>query len=297
MENAYPDKTSRLCTATVSANTLINGKFHLLTLKVAGAAAKIFANTIPGQFIELSVENLAKPAEDVIPERLIDNSRRNIMLRRPFSFADVVIRPDFVQLDIIYSVLGPATLRMTTIRAGEQMSIIGPLGNGFSVSPQKATALLLAGGMGAPPIYHLAKYIKKRHNNIKIVTFTGAKTADDLLFKPVSDKNSFTATDDGSEGFNGFVTDSMEQWLNDSRPAVEETAIYACGPEPMLAKTAEIADKMQIDCQLSLERMMACGIGLCQSCAVNCKARNPNEKTSKLCCKDGPVFDSREIIW
>ena len=297
MKNTCSDKTRGLCTAEVLANTLVNGKFYLLKLKLSGGAAKIFANAVPGQFIELSVDNLARPAETAIPERLIDKSQRNIILRRPFSFADVLIMPNFVQLDIMYSVLGPATLRMTTVRAGEGVSIIGPLGNGFSIPPRKSTALLLAGGMGAPPIHHLAKYIKEHHGNIKTVTFTGAKTANDLLFKSVPDNNSFIATDDGSEGFSGFVTDCLEQWLADSRPAIGETVIYACGPEPMLAKTAEMADKMQIDCQFSLERMMACGIGLCQSCAVKCKAQNSDEKTYKLCCKDGPVFDGCEIIW
>lgn len=298
MEKACSDKTSRLCTATVLANTSLNGSFYLLKLKLAGADAKTFANTVPGQFIELSVANLSIPAETDIPEQLIDKSRRNIILRRPFSFADVLIRPDFVQLDIMYAVLGPATLRMTTIRPGEQISIIGPLGNGFSIPPRKTTALLIAGGIGAVPIHHLAKYIKEHHGNIKTVTFTGAKTADDLPFRPVSDDtNSFIATDDGSEGYNGFVTNCLAQWLSNNRPAADETIIYACGPEVMLAEAAKIADKMQINCQVSLERMMACGIGLCQSCAVKCRAEGSNEEIYKLCCKDGPVFDSCEVIW
>ena len=297
MGKTRSDKTKALCTATVSANTPINGKFYLLKLKLAGADAKTFANTVPGQFIELSVANLSTPAEADIPEQLIDKSRRNIILRRPFSFADVLIKPDFVQLDIMYAVLGPATLRMTTMKAGEQISIIGPLGNGFSIPPRKTTALLLAGGTGTPPIHHLAKYIKEHHNNIKTVTFIGAKTACDLPFKLVSDKNSFIATDDGSKGYNGFVTDCLAQWLEESSPVASETIIYACGPEAMLAEAAKIADKTQIDCQVSLERMMACGIGLCQSCAVKCKAQSSDEEIYKLCCKDGPVFDSREVIW
>jgi len=77
----------------------------------------------------------------------------------------------------------------------------------------------------------------------------------------------------------------------------ENTIIYSCGPEAMLKQISEIAKKRDIDCQISMERMMACGIGLCQSCAVECKANDSNETVYKLCCKDGPVFESREVVF
>ena len=286
-----------VCTAIVSSNTSISRKFYLLKLKIIDQTPKIFAKAIPGQFIELCVDDLATPPLTEIPEHLLDKSQRNIILRRPFSFSDIHIKSDSVQLDIMYCVLGPATLQMTTLKQGDQVSIIGPLGNGFSIQPQKRTALLIAGGMGAPPIRHLMKCIEQCHSNTKVVLFSGAKTADDLPYKPDSDADSHIATDDGSQGFAGFVTDRLAQWLNDNSPSISETVIYACGPEPMLAETAKIAYKHQIDCQVSLERMMACGIGLCQSCAVKCKTDGSDEGAYKLCCKDGPVFDSREVEW
>ncbi len=295
MKQSCTEKTEGLCTAQVCANTPISENIYLLKLKLTGQSAKTFAKTMPGQFAELRIDTFALPAAASVPKHLLDNSLRNVILRRPFSFDNVSIKPDSVQLNIMYYVLGPATLRMTTIKKGDQISIIGPLGNGFSIPPQKTATLLVAGGMGAPPIHHLASYIKENHSAVEVITFTGAKTAADLPYKPDSGKNSFITTDDGSQGSPGFVTDSLLQWLENNNPASNETVIYACGPEPMLAKVAQIAEICRIDSQVSLERRMACGIGLCQSCAVLCKAGNKN--IYKLCCKDGPVFNSSEIVW
>ena len=84
-------------------------------------------------------------------------------------------------------------------------------------------------------------------------------------------------------------------WQSDS--AGEDMIIYGCGPEPMLARVAEIAKRKKIDCQVSMERRMACGIGVCQSCAVECRVAESNETIYKLCCEDGPVFDSREVVF
>jgi dihydroorotate dehydrogenase electron transfer subunit len=109
---------------------------------------------------------------------------------------------------------------------------------------------------------------------------------------------SIVATDDGSKGFHGLVTDRLAQWLDEnSSQRQEETMIYACGPEPMLARVAKIAEQREIDCQVSMERRMACGIGLCQSCAVECRVPDSTETVYRLCCKDGPVFDARDVVW
>jgi len=94
-----------------------------------------------------------------------------------------------------------------------------------------------------------------------------------------------------------MVTDCFKQWLENSNLARDSAIIYACGPEPMLAQVAEIAKEKQIDCQISMERRMACGIGICQSCAVLCRVDGSQETVYKLCCEDGPVFDSKEIVF
>jgi dihydroorotate dehydrogenase electron transfer subunit len=105
------------------------------------------------------------------------------------------------------------------------------------------------------------------------------------------------ATDDGSSGFSGFVTECLEEWLNEKAIESDKAIIYGCGPEGMLAGLGKIATKHNIDCQVSMERLMACGIGLCQSCAVKVRSGADVETEYKLCCKDGPVFDSRDVVF
>ena len=142
------------------------------------------------------------------------------------------------------------------------------------------------------------------YSDIKVIACDGAKTKEKLLFKAelaepaASQIEQYTATDDGSEGIKGLVTDLLEQWFsNEKALAAEDMVIYSCGPEVMLAKVAQIAQENKVDCQLSMERRMACGIGLCQSCAVECKVDDSDETVYKLCCKDGPVFDSKEVVF
>ena len=109
---------------------------------------------------------------------------------------------------------------------------------------------------------------------------------------------SAVATDDGSAGYRGFITKRLALWLNEQAALpLERTIIYACGPEPMLAAVARIASERNIDCQVSMERRMACGIGVCQSCAVECRVEGSNETIYKLCCQDGPVFDARTVVF
>ena len=189
---------------------------------------------------------------------------------------------------------------MTTLGAGDTLTLIGPLGNGFSVPGGKEIALLAAGGMGAPPLQHLAKHLREVYPGIKVVFFAGARSCDDMPFELVggkisefsgSDVQSYIATDDGSAGFGGLVTDCLGQWLREHDPPAGKVIVYSCGPEAMLAAVSKLCGNYNIDCQVSMERMMGCGIGLCQSCAVSTKSGY------KLCCKDGPVFDSKDICF
>jgi len=300
--------------ASVSANRRIGTRFYRLNLSFQHQAAEAFTNAIPGQFAQLDLSKAALPALDAIPQDLIDCSQRKILLRRPFSFAEINTENGQTSVDILYCVLGPATLRMTTLKQGDSISVIGPLGNGFSIPENKKTALLIAGGMGAGPLLHLAQFLSTNHPDIETIAFAGAKTVKDLPFEKSLDKisqtldfslaefarlgiNSLVSTDDGSAGSKGFVTECLSSWLEKNRLSTNDTVIYACGPEPMLAKVAEISQQRNIDCQVSMERMMACGIGLCQSCAVECKKDNSNETVYKLCCKDGPVFDAKEVFF
>ncbi|MGD8786481.1 MAG: dihydroorotate dehydrogenase electron transfer subunit [Phycisphaerales bacterium] len=300
--------------ATVTSNKQIGQRFYKLGLQFVEQGAKAFADFKPGQFVELDLSGTAAPPAEKIPEELRDAAERNILLRRPFAFTDITANDDTTFAELLYCVVGPATLRMTTLSAGNSPSIIGPLGNGFTIPDSTKTALLVSGGMGAPPLQHLAKVLNSQYNNINVIAFAGAKTSTELPFEGRLDKisqqlgfslsefakygiESLVATDDGSAGYKGFVTDCLTEWIERNHKANNDMIIYGCGPEPMLARLAEIAEDKKIDCQISMERRMACGIGLCQGCAVECKVENSNETVYKMCCEDGPVFKSKDIAW
>jgi len=221
-----------------------------------------------------------------------------------------------VTAELLYCVVGPATLRMTTLRERNTVSVAGPLGNGFRVSEGKKKALLVFGGMGTAPMQHIAKELmsEKYGGEIHVIAFAGAKTRQGLPFEGRIDEiseqigfsirefskygvESMAATDDGSAGYHGLVTDCFEKWLKENKVSAEESIIYSCGPEPMMAKVAEIALNRNIDCEVSLERRMACGIGVCQSCAVECRVEGSSETVYRMCCEDGPVFDAKEVVF
>ncbi len=316
MFEASPSSAKGVFEAIVSSNKQIGHRFFKLRLDFSGAGARAFADFSPGQFAQLDLSGTALPSVKTIPEDLLDAAGRKILLRRPFSFTDVTIEKNKTFAELLYCVVGPATLRMTTLSAGDTLSVIGPLGNGFSVPDGKKTALLIVGGMGVPPLLHLAKHLTAdaRDRKIEVIAFAGAKTAKELPFESRLDDisqqlgfslpefakygiESMVATDDGSAGYHGLVTDCLAEWLAQSDLAPRDTIIYACGPSAMLLRMAELTKEKNVDCQLSLERRMACGIGLCQSCAVECKVSNSNETVYKMCCKDGPVFDSKEVVF
>jgi len=314
MAEKYSATNRGVFSAAVCSNKQIGQRFYRLGLEFSGAGAKAFANFKPGQFAELDVSGTALPAAEAIPEDLVDVAGRRILLRRPFSFCDVTTKENKTFAEILYCVVGPATLRMTTLAAGDSVSIIGPLGNGFWVPEGKKSALLVAGGMGAGPLEHLAKVLTADYSDIEVIAFAGAKTVKELPFERQLDEisqqlgfslpefakygiESLVATDDGSAGFAGLVTDCLSEWLGKSDLAGENMIVYGCGPEQMLAQVAEIARQKKIDCQVSMERVMACGIGLCQSCAVECRVAESSETVYKLCCEDGPVFDAKDVVF
>ena len=298
----------------VRSNKRLQERFYRLELEFRGDAGAAFAKSRPGQFAQMDLSAAALPASESIPEDLSDGATRDILLRRPFSFCDVAVKDDVTMVGILYCVTGPATVRMTTLSAGDSVSVIGPLGNGFWLPEGKQQAVLIAGGMGAAPLEHLAKFLTDEYAEVDAIAFVGAKTAKELPFEKRLDEisqgigfslmefarygiQSRVATNDGSAAFKGTVTDCFLQWLEKTRYKKEDMIIFGCGPEAMLAKVAEIARKENIDCQVCMERRMACGFGVCQSCAVECKVEGSSETVYKLCCKDGPVFDTQEVVF
>jgi dihydroorotate dehydrogenase electron transfer subunit len=312
-ENTRSPKGTYL--ATVVGNQQIKECYYRLIVEMESAASKLFGTVVPGQFAMLDLTQISLPSAENIPDHLKDAVKRQLILRRPFSFSDVSIlqRPEgqVVQLSIMYCVLGPSTVRMTSLSRGDKISVLGPLGNGFQVHENKEVAILIAGGMGSPPILHLASFLKNRFAPMKVVVFCGAKNYESMPFTihidnkigPVIEEfqqvnvSYYLSSDDGSLGFKGYVTNCVEDWLVKTPLDAQNAIIYACGPEPMLAATARMAVKYNIDCQVSMERMMACGIGVCQSCAIEQKTAIEGQTEYRLCCQDGPVFDAGKVFF
>jgi len=299
--------------AQVLYNRKTGPRFYKLGLSFVGQSAKAFSQFQPGQFVEIDLTAAALPPLNEIPEEFRDAAKREILLRRPFSFSNLEVREGETAVEVLYEALGPASLRMTTLKRGDSLSILGPLGRGFEISKAKKLAVLAVGGMGAGPVELLAKVLRQKHPAMEVIAFCGARSREALPFEDLppeidecpgnwisefakSGVQCFVATDDGSAGFKGFVPDRLDKWLGEQKMKARETVIYSCGPDPMLAAVAGLAQRWDIDCQVSTESRMACGIGLCQSCAVECKAAEGGT-TYKLCCKDGPVFDSRELVF
>jgi len=208
-----------------------------------------------------------------------------LILRRPFSIHRVIGE----RIEILYQVLGAGTLRLAEKSVGDDsMDLVGPLGHGWQVPEGLTHALLVAGGLGAAPLGMLAEQLAE--SGVAVVVAQGAPTADRLvarnLFEEVT-RRVDVATDDGSAGVAGFVTEVTGRLLTEEQFDV----VYCCGPEIMQRAVANQAAAAQVACQVSLERLMACGIGACLSCVVT------TTSGLKRACVDGPVFEGGEVCW
>ncbi|TAM42841.1 dihydroorotate dehydrogenase electron transfer subunit [bacterium] len=257
--------------AKIISNKIFRDNYWHLELEskaIAGCA-------VPGQFVNIKVSDGIEP-----------------LLRRPLSIHGI----EGSRVRFFYEALGPGTRLLSGRNPGEFLDVIGPLGNGFVV-PGKAKAarlkvpVLVAGGMGVAPLIFLAKEIRSS----KPLVLIGARTKSKILcaqeFKALGCAVKI-ATDDGSSGFKGRVTELLGQVLRQDAPGcARRLAIYACGPRPMLKAVAGIACENDIDSRLSLEEHMACGIGACLGCVIATKSGY------KKVCKDGPVFSGKELTW
>lgn len=206
------------------------------------------------------------------------------LLPRPISICQVDKENN--ALRIVYRVVGGGTEEMSTYKAGETVDIIGPLGNGFMQREDKK-AILIGGGIGIPPMVQLAEELKSKAE-VQIV----AGYRDELfLTKELEERGTlYIATEDGSTGTKGTVIDAIKE------NAVDGDVIYACGPMPMLRAIKEYATEQGIECQVSLEERMACGIGACLACICQTKEKDEHSNVNnKRICKDGPVFLAEEV--
>ncbi|MFB3895175.1 MAG: dihydroorotate dehydrogenase electron transfer subunit [bacterium] len=211
------------------------------------------------------------------------------LLRRPFSFHRINQKEGTI--DILFRVVGKGTALLAEKKVEESCNLLGPLGNGFEIRSDITQSIILAGGMGVAPMLALADRLVAL--NIKPLVFLGAKSKEELWCSEEFQSlgcDIHLATDDGSLGFKGTVLDLFQQ---SAIYNPQSATVYGCGPEPMLQQLAKLAQERQFDCQISLETNMACGIGTCQGCVT--PVVGPEQY--KLVCKDGPVFDSKQIKW
>jgi len=239
------------------------------------------------------------------------------MLRRAFSIAGLARKADDTHVEVIYRVVGAATRWMESLSVEHRLSVLGPLGNTFPIHERKPTAWLVAGGVGLPPMLWLAEALHEAGK--RAVAFCGARTADlfPLTIDPADppEKDALRATrccrefaghqtavvlstDDGSLGLRGHVGAALIAYHEANPTAPNELVVYTCGPEPMMRFVAEYCVTRQIECHVCMERAMACGTGLCQSCVVPVhNETDPQGWRYRLCCTDGPVFEAHRIIW
>ncbi|KPK42299.1 MAG: hypothetical protein AMJ78_03000 [Omnitrophica WOR_2 bacterium SM23_29] len=224
----------------------------------------------PGQFVTIRCSETTSP-----------------LLRRPFSFFKI----NGSRFQILYEVVGNATRILSNMAPGDKIDILGPLGNGFTISDKHSDFVLIAGGIGIAPLTALAqKLVRTRRKRIYVII--GARNKKKLLcerdFKELGIEP-IIATDDGSYGKKALATELLDELF--SKGGAIFPTIFTCGPEAMLKRIAHVARKRGLDCYASLETNIACGVGVCLGCAVRTKS------SYKLVCKDGPVFNLNEIIW
>jgi len=278
----------------------------------------------PGQFIQLRCrERDESPGPRLIewdphrPLRITDADlrHRRPLLRRPFSLAGREDRDDgTARIEIIYRTVGIGTNWLAGIQAGGELSLMGPLGNGFRAT-DRPRAALVGGGVGIPPLLYLAEVLRAADK--EVFGFCGVGSKDLLplrltgLDRPRADgfpnaclqhfagleAQAAIATDDGSLGYPGLISEAFGRWLTSGQVDPAALAVYACGPEPMMRAVADVCLPRAIPCQLAMERHMACGVGTCQSCIVKVRDDSDEGWRYKLCCTDGPVFEAGEILW
>lgn len=317
--------------ARVVSNTALCREHYRLVLRLDA-----FPATAPGQFVQVACRNTqvsyAIELERMLcPGTTLDLQGRELLsplalLRRPFSLAGRVDGADFVELHLIHRVVGVGTEWLSRLSSGDGVNVLGPLGNRFELPANNGVAILVGGGVGIPPMIYLASALAGR----KAVVFSGALCRDLLPLTITGDAPApgqddadprynvaefsrhgipaVLSTDDGSYGFRGFITQALERYLDaffTDNADRNRAVIYTCGPEPMMRRVAEIAIRRNIQCQVAVERAMACGMGTCQSCVIRLKrdpARDGNAFAGKdwiykLACTDGPVFRATDLLW
>lgn len=261
------------CKAAVRDNRAVRGPHYRMEVTVDAP----FPEPVPGQFVMVRIPGRLSP-----------------LLRRPFSVHRwLPDRDGGASLALLYRVVGPATAALAALRSGDAVDLVGPLGRGFSLpSGGGERVAVAAGGIGVAPLLFLAdRLLAKGTAAEDLAVYVGGKTVNELLclteFAHLGLKV-HTTTDDGSAGDRCLVTDPLQDRVRRDPP----DRMYACGPPAMLDCVASIAEAHGVACQVSIEAMMACGIGACLGCAVE---NRENPASYLHACIHGPVFEAHRI--
>jgi dihydroorotate dehydrogenase electron transfer subunit len=254
--------SKRILDFQIIDNKQLKENFCVLELLSPETLPPIF----PGQFVQVKVERSP-----------------GTFLRRPFSFHDIDYKKNTIKL--LIQIAGRGTRALSQLKKGDSINLVFPLGNSFSLPSENQKTLLIGGGCGVAPLLYLAKFLKSHNRKFDILM--GFKSLERIIeyeeYKKLGQV--FLTTEDGSEGEKGFVTQhTLLKKENFDR-------IYCCGPDSMMKAVAGYSRKNNIICEVSLENLMACGIGVCLCCVVN--TVNGNVCT----CTDGPVFNINALKW
>jgi len=263
--------------AVVIANTRLSEDYSVLAL----AAPEIAARARPGQFV------MVKPSRGMDP-----------LLRRPFSIFEVLRDSNGTPaaITLLNKRVGVGTGLLYEAEAGARVACLGPLGRPFEPIDPPAEAWMVAGGVGLAPFATLAEALRAR--GTKSTLFYGARRGSELYYTGFFERldvQLVLTTEDGSQGIKGLVTGPLQEALAHRRTG-RPVQLYVCGPTRMMRAVARLAEAGGRACDVSLEQVMGCGLGGCYSCVV--PARNAGGAPHFVrSCLDGPVFDSRRIVW
>jgi len=251
---------------------------YLMKLK----APEIIQDALPGQFIHIKCSKGNYP-----------------LLRRPLSIHR--IDKEKGEIYILFQVVGEGTKLLAQKEVGDNLDILGPIGNGFNIYPESKKIIIIGGGIGVAPLLALCEESIRKGKEVRV--FIGALKKELVIgeenFRKLGAKVDI-ATDDGSYKYKGLVTDLLEGSIREGWLADQ---IFACGPKPMLRKIVEISLDTHINCQVSLEEQMGCGIGACLGCVCKIKVKEKNNNQNQIkyiykrVCVDGPIFEGSEVVW
>jgi len=260
------------------------------------SAPKCAARALPGSFVHLTCDP-------------------DVPMRRPLSLQRVNAQEGWIE--ILYKIVGPGLRALSRRRAGDDISVLGPIGQPFRPDAKKPRAVLVGGGVGIPPMIFLAEWMvdqpgkpwqplvlmgseipfpfKARPSTILVPGIPAGSIAAHPLLDGWSVPSRLASRAGFPGCYDGFVTQLADEWLGTLDAASKrEVEVFACGPTPMLEAMAKVAAKHDVPCQVSLEEFMACAVGGCAGCTV--KVVTPDGLAMKRVCVDGPVFDSRAVF-